>query len=54
MVIVEPSTDQEKYEQEVYGWIKWWNWVREDAVLKGAPVEPHTRFGEKLWSSGQQ
>ncbi|MGZ3519242.1 MAG: hypothetical protein ACXVAM_19090 [Vulcanimicrobiaceae bacterium] len=53
MVIVEPTSDEVLSTIAVYGWISSWSWVLEDQVVQGAPVNPDTRFGRKLWSSGQ-
>ena len=34
----------------VFGSIEKWNWVGEDAVLKGAPTDWQARYKEHLWS----
>lgn len=49
MVIVSPSTEEEKHGLGIHGWIEQWNWVLGDSDLVGAPVDPKVRFGRKLW-----
>ena len=50
MVVVSPVSDEDRTRFGIHGWIRWWNWVREDSDLRGAPVNPRTRFARALWT----
>jgi hypothetical protein len=51
VVLISTNHDRHLEEwPEVYGWIDRWNWVYEDAYLRGAPLNWISRYEEKLFT----
>lgn len=38
---------------DIAGWVEHWNWVEEDPVLSGAPVNWIDRYKKKIWTRDQ-
>jgi hypothetical protein len=46
--------EQQRDTMGVCGLILRWNWIKEDPVLQGAPLDCRTRYRKGLWSRGAQ